>query len=293
MEILADEGSRFIPLVSDYGFKATFGNEHNTLFLRRALQALIKSAVPIREVTFLPNEQARLSADSRGGIYDLACVDERGSYFIVEMQLAEYPEFVQRMKFYALHRFNTLARKGNDYAFQDMPRIYCIAILATNIFAHVAAYHNVATFRNETGEPIDDQLTLVTVELAKFDKSAATSTSDLDKLLFTMKTLHTTAPDPTQWPAFWTEDWIQLAIHEVDKLALPPEELLNYYMTLSKNALIVRNEKLKIAAAEKAVTAAAVKKALLRGKLSAAEIADDHDVTAEFVAEIRRQLLAE
>ena len=108
-----------------------------------------------------------------------------------------------------------------------------------------------------------------------------------------MKTLHTTAPDPTQWPAFWTEDWIQLAIHEVDKLALPPEELLNYYMTLSKNALIVRNEKLKIAAAEKAVTAAAVKKALLRGKLSAAEIADDHDVTAEFVAEIRRQLLAE
>ena len=122
---------------------------------------------------------------------------------------------------------------------------------------------------------------------------AATSTSDLDKLLFTMKTLHTTAPDPTQWPAFWTEDWIQLAIHEVDKLALPPEELLNYYMTLSKNALIVRNEKLKIAAAEKAVTAAAVKKALLRGKLSAAEIADDHDVTAEFVAEIKRQLLAE
>lgn len=45
----------FIPIISDYGFKATFGNEANTLFLRRALQALIKSEVPIKEVKFDKN----------------------------------------------------------------------------------------------------------------------------------------------------------------------------------------------------------------------------------------------
>ena len=63
-----DEDSVFIPLISDYGFKATFGNEHNTLFLRRALQALIASEVPIEYVEFLPNEQLGLTPESRGGI---------------------------------------------------------------------------------------------------------------------------------------------------------------------------------------------------------------------------------
>ena len=50
------DDSVFIPLISDYGFKVTFGNEHNTLFLRRALQAFIASPVPIEYVEFLPNE---------------------------------------------------------------------------------------------------------------------------------------------------------------------------------------------------------------------------------------------
>jgi hypothetical protein len=57
----------FIPLTSDYGFKATFGNEGNTLFLRTALQALIKSAVPIREVQLEKNAFEALTLDSRSG----------------------------------------------------------------------------------------------------------------------------------------------------------------------------------------------------------------------------------
>ena len=112
---------RFISILSDYGFKVTFGNESDTTFLKKALQALINSPTPIT------NEMAALTSDSRSGIYDLACVDEKGSHFIVEMQLSEYPEFIQRMKFYALHRFNTMVKKGN-YKFEKLPKIYCIGI---------------------------------------------------------------------------------------------------------------------------------------------------------------------
>ncbi|HEX8350862.1 MAG TPA: PD-(D/E)XK nuclease family transposase, partial [Hymenobacter sp.] len=83
----------------DYGFKVTFGNEASSLFLRRALQALIQSDTPIEQVTFLPHELSWLTIDSRSGIYDLACQDAAGNFFIVEMQLSEYPEFIQRMKF--------------------------------------------------------------------------------------------------------------------------------------------------------------------------------------------------
>lgn len=40
---------KFISLLSDYGFKVTFADESNTLFLRKALQALIKSETPIKK----------------------------------------------------------------------------------------------------------------------------------------------------------------------------------------------------------------------------------------------------
>ncbi len=301
MRLSDNSEPRFIPLLSDYGFKVTFGNEGNTLFLRRALQALIESEVPITQVEFLPNEINRLSKDGRGGLYDLACQDAAGNFFIVEMQLSEYPEFIQRMKFYSLYRFNTLVKRGK-YTFGDLPKIYCIGILATTIFPHIAACHNLATLRNPAGELIDDQTTFVTVELAKFTKPLAAITSDLDKLLYTMKTLHNAPADPIQYPAFWNEEWLQVAINELDRLNLSPEELLVYEMTLSANALAVHNEARKIQAAQaegeargaaraQAEAQARLKAAIsygLRAGLSPELIAEMNGVSIAFVQEIQQ-----
>ena len=304
MKPLYTDEPRFIPLLSDYGFKATFGNEANSLFLRRALQALIQSEIPIERVEFLPNEINRLAKDSRGGIYDLACQDTAGNFFIVEMQLSEYPEFIQRMKFYSLYRFNTLVKRGK-YTFGDLPKIYCIGILAANIFPAIAACHNLAALRNQAGELIDDQTTYVTVELAKFTKPLADITSDFDKLIYTMKNLHHAPEDQIQWPTFWTEEWIQLAIDELDKLNLSPEELLVYEMTLSANALTVRKEERKIREAEERVAAKAAVAAAqaeqqtkatavrkgLRAGLGVELIAEINDVSVEFVREVQQQMI--
>ncbi|MBB3836928.1 putative transposase/invertase (TIGR01784 family) [Runella defluvii] len=78
-------------------FKATFGNEANTLFLRKALQALIKSETPIKEVKFDKNTFEGITRDGRSGIFDLACTDDNDNHFIVEMQYGDAPYFVQRM----------------------------------------------------------------------------------------------------------------------------------------------------------------------------------------------------
>ena len=115
--------SRFIPIISDYGFKSTFGNEKDTVFLRKALQLLIKSEIPIVEVGFENHTFEGISRDSRSGIYDVHCKDENGTYFIVEMQLSDFPEFLQRMKFYAFYRLNTLVKKGK-FKFENLSKIY-------------------------------------------------------------------------------------------------------------------------------------------------------------------------
>ena len=299
-----NENERFISILSDYGFKVTFGNESDTRFLRKALQALVNSPVPIREVIFIQSEIKGITMESRGGIYDLACTDANNNHFIVEMQLSEYPEFIHRMKFYALHRFNTLVRKGK-YTFENLPKIYCIGILAKNIFSEVADYHNIATLKNEKNELIDDQLTFITLELAKFKKKLNDIDSDLDKLIYTMKNLHK-AKTPKQYPQFWNEEWLDVAIKELETKKLTPEQRFAYEMTISKNAVILRSEEKKIKkAVDKAVEIAeekarksaflalkteSVKKAIQRAKLTIQEIAEDNDVTIDFVLDIQNQL---
>jgi predicted transposase/invertase (TIGR01784 family) len=289
---LYNDNERFISILSDYGFKVTFGNESDTRFLRRALQALIQSPIAIAKVEFIESEIPGLTKDSRSGIYDVACTDEAGNQFIVEMQLSKYPDFIQRMKFYSFYRLNTLIRKGK-YKFEGLPKIYCIGILAVNIFPNIADYHNVAVLRNEKGELIDDQTTFITVELAKFKKRLANVQTDLDKLIYTMKTTHK-ATKPKQFPQFWNEEWLEVAIKELDTRQMSPEKRMAYEMTVSANALAIENENRKIQEAKEAenlaVKTEVITKALKRGKLTIEEIAEDSGVNVDFVLEIQRGL---
>lgn len=283
------DSPRFIPIVSDYGFKVTFGNESNTLFLRKALQALIKSAIPITNIVFDKNTVDGYTTDSRSGIYDMACTDEEGNHFIIEMQLSNYPHFLQRMKFYALYKFNTLVKKG-AYSFENLPPIYCIGILQKSIFQYLADYHNLSTLRNEQGEQTDNQLSFITVELDKFRKKPATITTDLDKLIYTMKTLHK-VKNKRQFPAFWDEEWLKTAIQEVDKSAMSAEKRLAYEMLIAQNAAAVHTEQKKIAEAREQVKTDTVLKLLVRGRATIAEIAEDCQVTPDFVLNIQQRLL--
>ena len=284
---LYNDKERFISILSDYGFKVTFGNESDTRFLRKALQALIQSPVAIETVEFIESEIPELTKDSRSGVYDMACVDETGNQFIVEMQLSKYPDFIQRMKFYSFYRLNTLVRKGK-YRFEGLPRIYCIGILAATIFPHIADYHNVITLKNEKGELIDDQTTFITVELAKFRKRLANVRTDLDKLIYTMKTTHK-ATKPKQFPPFWNEEWLDAAIKELDTRQMTPQKRMAYEMTLAANALAVANENRRIEDVKKAT----IKKLLLQGKLSVEDIAEANEVANDVVLNVQQSLSAD
>lgn len=284
---LPSENQIFIPIISDYGFKATFGNEANTLFLRRALQALIKSSVAIKEVKFDKNVFEALTIDSRSGIFDLSCTDENGNQFVVEMQLGYAPYFVQRMKFYALHKFNVMVEKG-EFDYEGLPKLYAIAFLEKNIL-NTLPFHTVSNLRGENGEIIDNQMTFITVELSKFNKEVADIQTDLEKLVYTMKTLHKTT-DISQYPPFWNEDWLKRAIDELDTRKMSPDERAYFARITAANAEAVKAEKKKIEEARLADKTEAIKKALRRGKLTNEEIAEDHSVHLEFVLSIQKQL---
>ena len=118
----------FIPFTSDYGFKVTFGNEENTLFLRRAIPALIKSPRPITTIIFDKTVYPGLTKLGRSGIFDLACTDDVGNNYLVEMEVRAKIDFVQRLKFYTFQRFNVLIAKGQK-RYDNLPKIYAISLL--------------------------------------------------------------------------------------------------------------------------------------------------------------------
>lgn len=288
MEALYTDDQIFIPIISDYGFKATFGNEANTLFLRKALQALIKSEVPIKEVKFDKNTFEGITQDGRSGIFDLACTDENDNHFIVEMQYGDAPYFVQRMKFYALHKFNSMVKRGKfDYG--TLPKIYCVAILANDILPF-PQFHTVANLRNEQGELLDDQMTFITVELDKFTLQEVNCQTDLQKLIYTMKTIHThTFTNPIQFPKFWDEEWLKVAIDELDSRKMTPEERASLEILIARNAESVKAESRKIKQAIEAEKVETITKSLFRG-LDIELIAEIAGTSVDFVKSVQRQL---
>lgn len=142
--------------------------------------------------------------------------------------------------------------------------------------------------RSDKGKLIDDQTTFVIVELAKFRKRLADVTTDLDKLIYTMKMAHLVT-EPTQFPPFWDEDWLEAAIKELDTRAMTPEQRLAYEMAVSANALAVKNENRKLQAAQDTVRTETVQNAVRMG-LTVEQAATLANVSVEFVEHVRQKI---
>ena len=168
-------------------------------------------------------------------------------------------------------------------------RSYCVGILANNVNLY-EDYHNVSNLRNEKGELIDEQMTFVTVELDKFTLQEVDCQTDLQKLIYTMRTIHTVT-QPTQFPQFWNEEWLKVAIDELDSRKMTPDEKASLEILIARNAESVKAENRKIKDAREAEKILTITKSLARG-LDIELIADIAGTSVDFVLSVQRQLSA-
>ena len=139
---------------------------------------------------------------------------------------------------------------------------------------------------NRIGEP----MTFVTLELDKFTLQEADCQTDLQKLIYTMKTIHTVT-QPTQFPKFWDEEWLKVAIDELDSRKMTPDEKASLEILIARNAESVKAEGRKIKEAEQRVKTDMVRKALSKG-FDIETTADLADVSVDFVKSVQQQLSA-
>ncbi len=107
-----------------------------------------------------------------------------------------------------------------------------------------------------------------------------------------MKNLHTIT-ETTQFPKFWNEEWLNVAIKELDTKVMSPEQRLNYEMTISANALAIKNENKKIEEAEKRVRLETKKETILKlltlKVLSPSQIAETVGVSEDYVTKLSKE----
>ena len=140
------------------------------------------------------------------------------------MQLTDVKTFIKRSTFYGSHRYTSIIRKG-EWRFKDLKKVYVISILNGIVYPKSEEYHHIGSLRNQHGELMGDEITQVIFELKKWNKEVENIKSDLDKLIYVMKTTAELKVGETFTPPpFWSEEWIQNAIKQLDIAKMTPEE---------------------------------------------------------------------
>ena len=78
---------KYINPFTDYGFKKIFGDEEDTELLESLINDILglEGQDKIAKITFKNGELLPDSPEDRKAIFDLYCIDEKGSEFIVEL----------------------------------------------------------------------------------------------------------------------------------------------------------------------------------------------------------------
>ncbi len=187
---------KYINPFTDYGFKRLFGEEPNKDLLLDFLNELLKEKEGIiTEISYLPNAKLPITIGERKAIFDIYCKNEKGEYFIVEMQKAEQKYFKDRTLFYSTFPIQEQARnKGKNWDFK-LKHVYTIGILDFE-FKEDEAYpekykYEAKLLETETKKVFYKKLTYIYLSMPKFKKTLDELETKFDKWLYVLKHLDT------------------------------------------------------------------------------------------------------
>ena len=185
---------RYINPYTDYGFKRIFGEEPNKDLLLDFLNELLRDKEgEIVELSYLPNEKLPRNVGNKRAILDIYCKNERGNYFIVEMQKAEQQYFKDRMLYYSTFPIQEQARnKGANWDF-ELQHVYSIGILDF-VFREDQEdpdkyLYEVKLLDTGSKNEFYKKLTYIYLSMPKFTKTIDELETKFDKWLYLLKHL--------------------------------------------------------------------------------------------------------
>ena len=162
---------KYINPFTDFGFKKLFGSAFDKELLIDFLNEVLGEREHIHELTYLNNEaQGRTMAD-RKAVFDLHCKNEKGEYFIIELQNVAQQFFRDRSIYYASLPLQAQAPKGAAWNYR-LKSVYTICILnfAFPDVREPRYRREVQLLDTRSHEIFYDKLTFIYLEMPNFQK---------------------------------------------------------------------------------------------------------------------------
>lgn len=180
--------SKFLDPKNDIAFKQIFGTERNKDILICFLNDMISfpEGAKIETVKFLKPSQDPDAAIRKQSIVDVLCVDETGSQYIVEMQVANTKSFVKRAQYYAAKAYVNQMDAGDAY--HNLKEIIFLAITDFVMFPDNPEYKSdhVILEKNSLEHHLKD-FYFCFLELPKFNKNIHELTTPIEKWTYFFK----------------------------------------------------------------------------------------------------------
>ncbi len=163
--------SKYLNPQNDIAFKRLFGTEGNKDILISLLNEVLKSQLknPIEKVTFLSPEQKPELMVNKQSIVDALCQDDKGTQYIIEMDVANTDVFYGRAQYYASKAFISQMNPGGLY--EGVKGVIFLVFCNFNIFPKKLSYKSEhITFEEKKIENDLDKFSFTFIELDKFKK---------------------------------------------------------------------------------------------------------------------------
>lgn len=190
----------------DTTFKLLFASRKNKELTINLINYLLPH-LNVTKVTFIDKEFPGESKDERTSVVDVLCESDDGNFTLIEMQNADQPFFLQRMRFYSSKITSVLdGEKGSKFNF-DIGNTYIIAFM--NYDTHgVWPYKqldnevvvHLQTVEEKRSLKIPEFPEYFFIQMHNFDKSENELTDFFEKLLYSLSNAftHTEIPQRMQ-----------------------------------------------------------------------------------------------
>ncbi len=188
----------FLSPRTDIAFKKVFGNAQHTNILINFLNNILELNPGNRIVTVVitdPNNQPE-TVHSKFSIVDIACTDEKNAHYIIEMQVLNRQDFIERCQYYVSVALSRQVQRGDDYI-KINPVIF-IGIVNFNLLESPEYFSHHKTLNIKTGEHALKHSEYHFIELPKFEKSIDQLENDCDKWVYFLKNAETLNAVPTE-----------------------------------------------------------------------------------------------
>jgi predicted transposase/invertase (TIGR01784 family) len=234
----------------DFAFKKLFGSEENKDLLISFINSILPEDKQIKSVELKNPYNIANYKKGKMTILDIKAVDDKGTWFDIEMQIAEQGYYDKRALYYWSKVYTDQIESG-EY-FETLRKTISINILDFNYLDEKDFHNSYGIYNRKSDKELSDIFDMHFIELEKFDKDYKDIKTSLDR-----------------WTAFLNK------AYEIDKDNIPPElavdkevrkaiETLDI-MYLNKEERELYENDLKLLRVQKSEIKAAERKGLEKG----------------------------